>query len=208
MDAFDASLPNVQAELATGKAFVHTETDRYGRPVVVIRVRQHVVGACRCAVGGAGFGGRGGERGWVERCLWRRGGRALLLYSPPAGSRQSKPTPKQPSPPPHPPPTHTPGEYPIEDSKRLAGHVLDQAIAALPPGGEQIMGIFDLRGFELKNADLQFAAFIIEAFFEYYPRRCAAGIGWGWVRWVGLGCGWVCGLGCGWVVVAFGWQAR
>lgn len=44
-------------------------------------------------------------------------------------------------------------------------------MSRLPPGGEQIMGIFDLRGFELKNADLQFAGFLIEAFFEYYPRR-------------------------------------
>ena len=55
----------------------------------------------------------------------------------------------------------------------MAGHVLDRAVAALPPGGEQIMGLFDLRGFDLRNADMQFAAFIVEAFFEYYPRRRA-----------------------------------
>jgi hypothetical protein len=66
--------------------------------------------------------------------------------------------------------------------------VLDQAVESLPPGGEQIIGVFDLRGFELKNADLQFAAFIIEAFFEYYPRRWGGGgSGWGGVGWGGVG---------------------
>jgi hypothetical protein len=49
--------------------------------------------------------------------------------------------------------------------------VLDTALAALPPGGEQLLGVFDLRGFGPANADLRFAAFIVEAFFEYYPRR-------------------------------------
>lgn len=66
------------------------------------------------------------------------------------------------------------GEFPIADSKRLAGHILDSAVAALPPGGEQFLGVFDLRGFELRNADIQFAAFLVDAFFEYYPRRCGA----------------------------------
>jgi hypothetical protein len=63
------------------------------------------------------------------------------------------------------------GEYPLEDSKRLCTHILDEAIAALPPGQEQIIGIFDLQGFDLRNADVPFAAFLVEAFFDYYPRR-------------------------------------
>lgn len=109
IDEFDATSPAAVAELATGKAYVHSAPDRFGRPVVVIRVRKHVV-----------------------------------------------------------------NEFPLADSKRLCGHVLDQAVAALPPGGEQIAGVFDLRGFGLQNADLAFAAFLVEAFFEYYPRRCAA----------------------------------
>ena len=108
MDDFDTSSPGVQAELATGKAYVHSAPDRFGRPVVVIRVRKHVI-----------------------------------------------------------------GEFPAADSKRLCGHILDQAVAALPPGGEQIAGVFDLKGFGLQNADLQFAGFLVEAFFEFYPRRCA-----------------------------------
>ena len=38
--------------------------------------------------------------------------------------------------------------------------------------GEQIIGIFDLEGFSVpRNADFAFAAFMVEAFFEYYPRR-------------------------------------
>ncbi|KIZ00867.1 Phosphatidylinositol transfer protein CSR1 [Monoraphidium neglectum] len=104
IDQLDLSL--VQAELATGKAEVHEHTDKFGRPVVIIRVTKHVI-----------------------------------------------------------------GEFPLSESKRLCAHVLDNAVASLPPGGEQIMGIFDLKGFELRNADLQFAAFLVEAFFEYYPRR-------------------------------------
>ncbi|KAI8470161.1 MAG: CRAL-TRIO domain-containing protein [Monoraphidium minutum] len=104
IDTLDLS--TVQAELATGKAEVHEHTDRYGRPVIIIRVNRHVT-----------------------------------------------------------------GEFPLSESKRLCAHVLDGAVASLPPGGEQMMGVFDLKGFELKNADLQFAGFLVEAFFEYYPRR-------------------------------------
>jgi hypothetical protein len=99
-----------------------------------------------------------------------------------------------------PPPAAAPsetGEYPINDSKRLCVHLIDQAISSLrrdnlassttspdngpphPPGGdggkggEQIVGVFDLKGFSVtRNADFAFALFMIEAFFEYYP-RCA-----------------------------------
>eukprot|EP00877_Chromochloris_zofingiensis_P000680 jgi/Chrzof1/10612/Cz05g05060.t1_CPSFL1 len=66
---------------------------------------------------------------------------------------------------------HITGEFPIDDSKRLCTYLLDQAIEQLPDGSEQLIGLFDLRGFQLQNADLAFAAFMIEAFFDYYPRR-------------------------------------
>lgn len=36
---------------------------------------------------------------------------------------------------------------------------------------EQIVGVFDLRGFGASNADFQFAFFLVEAFFELYPKR-------------------------------------
>ncbi|PNH12969.1 CRAL-TRIO domain-containing protein C3H8.02 [Tetrabaena socialis] len=110
----------VEAELASGKAYVHTGTDKYGRPAIVIRTKLHKT-----------------------------------------------------------------GQYPITGSKRLAAYLIDTAIARIPPGGEQIVGIFDLRGFTFaSNADFQFAAFmvrngvaqaglvaVVEAFFEFYPRR-------------------------------------
>ncbi|GIL66802.1 hypothetical protein Vafri_20305 [Volvox africanus] len=97
----------VAAELASGKAYVHKYTDRYGRPPIVVRTRLHVT-----------------------------------------------------------------GQFPLSDSKRLAAYLIDTAISQMPPGGEQIVGIFDLRGFQfVQNADFQLAAFLVEAFFEYYPRR-------------------------------------
>ncbi|KAG2449598.1 hypothetical protein HYH02_005131 [Chlamydomonas schloesseri] len=103
-----ATTPQMVArELASGKAYVHTAPDKYGRPAIVIRTKKHVT-----------------------------------------------------------------GEYPIDGSKRLAAYLIDTAISRLPPGGEQIVGIFDLRGFQFPaNADFAFAAFMVEAFFEYYPRR-------------------------------------
>ncbi|GLC47000.1 hypothetical protein PLESTB_001656000 [Pleodorina starrii] len=97
----------IAAEMASGKAYVHNCTDKYGRPAIVIRTKLHVT-----------------------------------------------------------------GQFPINDSKRLAAYLIDSAISRIPPGGEQIVGIFDLRGFTFaQNADFQFAAFMIEAFFEFYPRR-------------------------------------
>lgn len=67
---------------------------------------------------------------------------------------------------------HKVGEYPIEDSKRLCVHLIDEALSRLPDDGEQIVGIFDMRDFQVpQNADFAFARFMVEAFFEYYPRR-------------------------------------
>jgi hypothetical protein len=63
------------------------------------------------------------------------------------------------------------GEFPIEDSKRLCTCMLDTALSRLPEGGEQILGVIDLRGMSLNNIDLEFVAFMVEAFFIYYPRR-------------------------------------
>lgn len=63
------------------------------------------------------------------------------------------------------------GEFPIEDSKRLCTCMLDTALSKLPPGGEQILGVIDLRDMSLSNVDLEFVAFMVEAFFIYYPRR-------------------------------------
>lgn len=96
----------VAAELASGKAYLHTAKDVNNRPVIVIRVQKHIM-----------------------------------------------------------------GEFPLDDSKRLCVHLLEKAIAELPEGGETLVGIFDLRGFANRNADLGFVRFLVDIFFTYYPKR-------------------------------------
>lgn len=97
---------SIATEHGSGKAFVHTHKDRFGRPVVIVRTKLHRT-----------------------------------------------------------------GEYPLADSKRLCAFTIEQAISEMADGGEQFLGIFDLRGFSLSNADFDFAKFMIDAFFNYYPRR-------------------------------------
>jgi hypothetical protein len=104
IDNLDVSAPELQQELATGKAYVHSATDRYGRPVVIIRVRQHVIGG-----GGGGGGSWGTRRGALGRVL--SSGRERMLGAGPALPCQAEP----PSPPSHltksrlsPPQTPTP----------------------------------------------------------------------------------------------------
>jgi hypothetical protein len=70
------------------------------------------------------------------------------------------------------PTSHCPGDFAIEDSKRLCVYSLNTALSKLPEGKEQIMGLIDLRGIALSNIDLVFVAFMVDAFFVYYPRRC------------------------------------
>jgi hypothetical protein len=42
------------------------------------------------------------------------------------------------------------GQFPIQDSKRLCVHLLDSALAkAKAAGGDHIIGVFDLRGFQV-----------------------------------------------------------
>jgi hypothetical protein len=65
----------------------------------------------------------------------------------------------------------TAGDFPIEDSQRLCVYSLNTALSKLPEGREQIMGLIDLRGISLSNIDLVFVAFMVDAFFVYYPRR-------------------------------------
>lgn len=54
----------------------------------------------------------------------------------------------------------------------MCAYSLDTAISKLPPGGEQILGVIDLKDMNLSNIDLPFVAFMVDAFFVYYPRRC------------------------------------
>ncbi len=93
---------------------------------------------------------------------------------------------------------HRTGARPLDDSCRLCAYLLEAAMAELPPGGETILGIFDLRDFGPGNADLGFVRFLVrvsvllacmhaclllaqhshaacnlqvDAFFLYYPKR-------------------------------------
>jgi hypothetical protein len=52
-------------------------------------------------------------------------------------------------------------EFPLEDSKRLCVYLLEAAMAQLPAGSETLLGIFDLRGFRNRNADLGFVRFLV-----------------------------------------------
>jgi hypothetical protein len=66
---------------------------------------------------------------------------------------------------------HITGAAPLIESQKLCVHVIDRALDALPPNQDTILGIFDLRGFTSKNADLGFVRFLVDVFFTYYPKR-------------------------------------
>jgi len=66
---------------------------------------------------------------------------------------------------------HITKEFPLDDSKRHCVHLLEVALAQLPEGGDTLLGVFDLRGFRNRNADLGFVRFLVDIFFTYYPKR-------------------------------------
>ena len=49
---------------------------------------------------------------------------------------------------------------PVENEK-LCAYLVEKAINRLPSGEENILGIFDLRGFHVENGDLQFLKFLV-----------------------------------------------
>ncbi|KAK6920666.1 CRAL-TRIO lipid binding domain [Dillenia turbinata] len=59
---------------------------------------------------------------------------------------------------------------PAED-KKLCAFLVEKALSRLPPGKNEILGIFDLRGFATENADLNFIKFLFDVFYYYYPKR-------------------------------------
>ncbi|CAL5372685.1 unnamed protein product [Camellia sinensis] len=61
-------------------------------------------------------------------------------------------------------------QNPIEDEK-LCVFLVEKALSRLPAGKEDILGIFDLRGFGTENTDLKFITFVFDVFYSYYPRR-------------------------------------
>lgn len=66
---------------------------------------------------------------------------------------------------------HLPSKHNLLESEKLCVYLLEKALSQLPPGEEKILGIFDLRGFTLENGDLMFIKFLIDVFYNYYPKR-------------------------------------
>lgn len=66
---------------------------------------------------------------------------------------------------------HVSGAAPLIESQRLCVYLLDRAMERLPEGQDTMLGIFDLRGFTSKNADLGFVRFMVDVFFTFYPKR-------------------------------------
>ncbi|PSR96707.1 Motile sperm domain-containing protein [Actinidia chinensis var. chinensis] len=66
---------------------------------------------------------------------------------------------------------HFPGKQNRSENEKLCVFLIEKALSKLPAGKEEILGIFDLRGFGTDNADLQFLTFLFDVFYYYYPKR-------------------------------------
>ncbi|KAJ0989019.1 hypothetical protein J5N97_007375 [Dioscorea zingiberensis] len=66
---------------------------------------------------------------------------------------------------------HFPGKQDATENERLCVHLIEKALSKCPPATEEILGIFDLRGFSTDNGDLLFLKFLIDVFYYYYPKR-------------------------------------
>ncbi|CAJ2664336.1 unnamed protein product [Trifolium pratense] len=66
---------------------------------------------------------------------------------------------------------HFPKAQDPADDERLCVFLIEKALSKLPTGKEQILGIFDLRGFGTENADLKYLTFLFNVFYYYYPKR-------------------------------------
>lgn len=66
---------------------------------------------------------------------------------------------------------HVKDAAPLVESQRLCVYTLERALERLPEGQDTVLGIFDLRGFKNRNADMGFVKFMIDIFFTYYPKR-------------------------------------
>ncbi|KAJ6410241.1 hypothetical protein OIU84_007064 [Salix udensis] len=66
---------------------------------------------------------------------------------------------------------HFPSEHDPVENEKLCVFLIEKALGKLVDGKEQILGIFDLRGFSTKNADLTYLTFLFDVFYYYYPKR-------------------------------------
>lgn len=46
--------------------------------------------------------------------------------------------------------------------ERLCVFLIEKALSKLPAGKEEILGIFDLRGFGTENADMKYLTFLVK----------------------------------------------
>ncbi|KAG8638798.1 hypothetical protein MANES_14G063300v8 [Manihot esculenta] len=69
------------------------------------------------------------------------------------------------------PSKHLPDVHPPVENERLCVFLVEKALAKLPAGKEDILGVFDLRDFATENADLKYLTFVFNVFYYYYPRR-------------------------------------
>ncbi|KAL5747159.1 hypothetical protein ACOSQ2_024456 [Xanthoceras sorbifolium] len=66
---------------------------------------------------------------------------------------------------------HIPSKHDHVENEKLCTFLVEKALSKLPPGKEEILGLFDLRGFGTENADLTFLTFLFDVFYYYYPKR-------------------------------------
>lgn len=69
------------------------------------------------------------------------------------------------------PARHLTGRFPLRNTQKICALVAEEALGKMPEGCETVLAVFDMRGFGPLNADLLLARFLVDLFFEYYPRR-------------------------------------
>ena len=145
-------MTDVAQEAATGKAYLHTDTDVMGRPVIVVRVVKHVTGAHR---------GRGAACPTLAQYSYSAEQEAVdgIIFLQHALTRTVRIL----SVAGHNTAHCCAGASPLADSQRLCVFTLEQAIARLPASGDPdtVLGVFDLKGFSHRNADLGFVRFLV-----------------------------------------------
>ncbi|OVA19878.1 CRAL-TRIO domain [Macleaya cordata] len=66
---------------------------------------------------------------------------------------------------------HFPAKHDQTENEKLCVILIEKALSKLPAGKEEILGIFDFRGFGTENSDFEFLKFLFDVFYYYYPKR-------------------------------------
>eukprot|EP01023_Acetabularia_acetabulum_P008056 TRINITY_DN13501_c0_g1_i5.p1 TRINITY_DN13501_c0_g1~~TRINITY_DN13501_c0_g1_i5.p1 ORF type:complete len:273 (-),score=42.62 TRINITY_DN13501_c0_g1_i5:150-968(-) len=69
------------------------------------------------------------------------------------------------------PSKHFAGAAPHIDTERLCTYMIEKAVNSIPEGQDNIIAIFDMRGYGPANTDLMFVKFLVDLLFVYYPKR-------------------------------------